>query len=655
MHTNTHASSAAHPTDPLSREELGLIVQAVRSDSDYMPSDLFISVDLIEPPRKNAVTDLLARRCRAAMWRQGTRELFELDLEVEETAARVVTRRLVPGASAPMLVAQVDAALTLARSSEQFRRGLSDRGLAKGSEIHLEAWPFGGLLPDRFAGRRVVYTPAWERKHPEGNPYAHPIHGLYAVIDLDSMELLEIEEHEAVPIPQEPGDYRASVVHPRREVAALEITQPNGAGFRMSGRELSWQNWLIRVGFSPREGLVLHDIRYSDHGRERSIARRLSMAELVIPYADPSPGSYRKNAFDAGEVFMGINSNSLSLGCDCVGEIRYLDASYVDNLGEVRTIENAICIHEEDAGILWKHTDTDGSVEVRRARRLVVSSIYTIDNYEYGYYWYFGLDGSIEFEVKFTGIVLTLAAPADQPALHGTVVAPGLVAPHHQHVFSARIDLSVDGGSNSVYEVDAVAPERGPLNPYGGSFIEKSEIIANERDSRRHLKPSAARHWRVVNPASLNRMGRPVAYKLLPKSPVTPVAERDSSIGKRAGFMYADVWVTAADDAERYPAGDYPFQSAANEGLPSWVQQERNLEATEIVLWHTFGITHVPRLEDWPIMPVERAGFVLAPFGFFDRNPSLDVPPEQPQCGTDHHAQGHDHHAHHTHAQHTEE
>ena len=67
-------------------------------------------------------------------------------------------------------------------------------------------------------------------------------------------------------------------------------------------------------------------------------------------------------------------------------------------------------MHEEDYGILWKHHDLQGgTTEVRRSRRLVVSFIATVGNYEYGFYWYFYLDGNIQLEVKLTGIVSTMA------------------------------------------------------------------------------------------------------------------------------------------------------------------------------------------------------------------------------------------------------
>ncbi|MFM9125840.1 MAG: hypothetical protein ACKOSO_12085, partial [Actinomycetota bacterium] len=184
-----------------------------------------------------------------------------------------------------------------------------------------------------------------------------------------------------------------------------------------------------RLGHCQREGLVLHDVRFDDDGTERTIARRMSIAELVIPYGDTGiNGAARKAAFDTGEFGFGNYANSLTLGCDCLGEIVYLDVCTVDAEGEVHVVQNGICLHEEDFGVLWKHTDTDGHVEVRRGRRFVESSIATIDNYEYGYFWYFHQDGTIEFEAKLTGIVLTRAGvPGADPILaveHKAIIEP---------------------------------------------------------------------------------------------------------------------------------------------------------------------------------------------------------------------------------------
>jgi primary-amine oxidase len=97
-------------------------------------------------------------------------------------------------------------------------------------------------------------------------------------------------------------------------------------------------------------------------------------------------------------------ANSLELGCDCLGWIRYFDGHLCTSRGEPLTIKNAVCMHEEDYGILWKHTDRRlNTPEVRRSRRLVISSIATVENSEYGFFWYLYQDGNIQFEVKLTG------------------------------------------------------------------------------------------------------------------------------------------------------------------------------------------------------------------------------------------------------------
>ena len=135
-----------------------------------------------------------------------------------------------------------------------------------------------------------------------------------------------------------------------------------------------------------------------------------------------------------------------------------------------------------------------------------------------------------------------------------------------------------------------------------------------------------------MNPESRNGLGQPVAYKLVPTmSTPTLLAHPDSSVGKRAGFSQHNLWVTPyrRRRAPRRRQLPEPARRAAT-ACPSWTAQDRSLVDTDVVLWYTFGVTHFVRPEDWPVMPVEYAGFLLSPFGFFDRNPALDVPPSEP-------------------------
>ncbi|MGH3949962.1 MAG: primary-amine oxidase, partial [Pseudonocardiaceae bacterium] len=318
---------------------------------------------------------------------------------------------------------------------------------------------------------------------------------------------------------------------------------------------------------------------------------------------------------------------SLELGCDCLGEIRYFDATIADDLGRPQTIRNAICVHEEDFGLLWKHSDMfSGSNETRRQRRLVISFFTTIGNYDYGFYWYLYLDGTIELETKATGITFTSAVPPEGHD-YATEIAPGLGAPYHQHLFSARLDMMVDGPVNAVDEVEAVRVPVSADNPYGNAFREARTRITTETEGARLADQSRGRVWQIVNPESRNRFGKPVAYALYPEGQPTLLADDSSAVYARAAFATRHLWVTRYDVAERYPAGDFVNQHPGHAGLPTWTAAARSVDGEDIVLWHTFGLTHFPRPEDWPVMPVDYAGFKLKPVGFFDRNPTLDVPP----------------------------
>jgi primary-amine oxidase len=187
--------------------------------------------------------------------------------------------------------------------------------------------------------------------------------------------------------------------------------------------------------------------------------------------------------------------------------------------------------------------------------------------------------------------------------------------------------MDLDGTANSVYEIDATADSEGPENPYGNAFSARTTLLQKESDAQRLADPSAGRYWKIVNPSIKNRLGQPAGYRLLPGSPSRLLAGPASSVAKRAAFATRNLWVTPYAPDERRPAGEYPNQSEGGDGLPAWTAADRPLEDTDVVLWHTFGVTHIARPEDWPVMPVEYAGFLLKPDGFFEANPALDVPP----------------------------
>ena len=396
------------------------------------------------------------------------------------------------------------------REDAGFREALARRGITGDAVelVHVEPWTVGA-----FEGgeRRVARCLAWLRSSLDDvNPYGRPIGRLVAVVDLHLMQVVRIDDHGVLPVPDHDADYRnGGGSGYRSDLRPIEITQPEGVSFTLHGRELRWQKWRLRVGFSHRESLVLHEIGYEDNGELRPVCHRASIAELVIPYGDPNPTVHFKNVFDIGEYGVGPLVNALELGCDCLGDITYLDAACIDGRGNVVLLPNAICIHEEDYGILWKHRDDNtGSTDVARSRRLVISCIATVGNYEYGFFWYLYQDGTIEFEGKLTGIVLTAGVPAGQEQRHATEIEHGVAAGYHQHFFTARLDMDVDGAANVAYEIESVAEPGGPDNPERSAFTTVRRTFQRESQAMRDVSPLSARRWRVENPSPAKPDGR---------------------------------------------------------------------------------------------------------------------------------------------------
>jgi primary-amine oxidase len=395
----------------------------------------------------------------------------------------------------------------------------------------------------------------------------------------------------------------------------------------------------MRIGFNYREGLVLHTVGYEDAGRVREVAYRMSFAEMVVPYRDPSPDHYRRTAFDIGEWGLGFMTTSLELGCDCLGEISYLDAVLHDSRGEPYEIKNAICVHEEDDAVLWKHVDEVAGAEVRRSRRLVVSCHVTVANYEYLVYWRFYQDGNIECEVRATGIMVTSHFPEGQQPPYGALVDERTYAPYHQHFLVARLDLDVDGEGNTVYASESEALPVGPDNPHGLAMVQRNVPLRTEEEGKQDYDWQSQRCWKIVNDNVESGLGTPTAYKLVPGGCFPAMLDPSSPVFRRAGVIAHTLWVTPYHEDERWPCGEFVNQSEDDAGLTEWTRQNRSIEDTDVVLWYVFGIHHITRPEDWPVMPVDTVSFWLKPVGFFDRNPSLDVSPNGHGNGACHSSQ----------------
>lgn len=534
----------------------------------------------------------------------------------------------------------------VARADPRVIKACSDIGITDMSKVYIDGWAIG--YDARWGrDRRLQQGLVYYRNSAYDNQYAHPL-DFTVVVDTEKEELLAVDirlvNGERTQVPLTEHNYMPEFIsngYIQGKLKPIDITQPEGVSFQMRGSEIFWGGYKMHIGFNYREGLVLSDVRFEDQHerRERTLFNRLSVVEMVVPYGNPDPPHHRKHAFDVGEYGSGFMTNPLKLGCDCKGVIHYLDAIMATGNGDPAVVKNAICIHEEDNGLLFKHTDyRDGTVITARDRKLIISHILTAANYDYCFYHIFTLDGTYKLEVRLTGQLNTYCMhPSETAAPYGNEIAPGITAHNHQHIFSLRVDPEIDGANNSVVQNDAVltdAPTGSPENPFGNGFYCKKTPFKTAKEGAAEYTAATSRSWDIINPNRINPSNKkPIAYKILNSSCPTILAKPDSTVSKRAAFTHKALWVTPYKDYELFPAGDYVCQSSGelghphNETIVDWVNRDESIDNTDIVCYVQFGLTHFPRTEDFPIMPCEPVSVMMRASNFFERNPALWVPP----------------------------
>lgn len=642
-----------YPLDPLSADEFRAVAAILRREHGVGEGWRIASVELVEPS-KAELADFdgggatPARRAAVICLDRSANATYKGVVSL--TDDRVESFDHVPGVQANFTVDEFVECDEVLRRHPDVIAALAKRGITDLDNVFMDTWTYGdAVAPPEYRDRRIGWSDTWYKQAAGANPYAHPVSGLHCVIDVNSMEVLRVENNagdgSSPGMPDVMGEYvphhipdRIRSSWRREPLKPLNITQPDGPSFTLDGNLLQWQNWSLRVGFNHREGMTLHSLRYRDGEANRSVAHRMSFAEMVVPYRDSSVDHFRRTAFDIGEWGLGFMTTSLELGCDCLGEIRYLDAVLHDSKGEPYTITNAICIHEEDNAVLWKHVDHDAGAEVRRMRRLTLSFHVTVANYEYLVYWRLYQDGNIECEVRATGIMVTTPFPAGSTPKNGTLVDERTYAPFHQHFLIARLDLDVDGTDNTVYMTESYAEPIGADNPYGLSLVVHNQALRTEQEGKQDVSFATQRAWKVVNTNVVNGLGTHPSYKLVPTGAIPAMFDPASPVVQRANVITHTLWVTPNRPDERWPAGEFVNQSVADTGLGEWTKADRSIDNTDVVLWYVFGIHHITRPEDWPVMPVDVVSFWLKPFGFFDRNPALDVAPTPPDASAHGHA-----------------
>jgi primary-amine oxidase len=619
--------ASAHPLDPLSADEITTAVAVLRAAGDADAETRFPLLDLDEPPKATVLAwqpGQPSPRSAFVMARHG-RTVYEGVVALD---SHTVTRwQPVANVQTSILEEEEERAQQLTQADAAWQAAMRKRGYETFDQIFCAPLTAGYFADPAEEGRRLLKMVCYDTANGQNNVWGRPIEGLYAVVDLDENKVIRVVDSGFVPVSRDPAGFSGAPT-----AAAMPAAN---RGFSRDGSAVRWQNWSFQFRMDRRVGPIVSLLRYRDQERERMVLYRGSLAEMFVPYMDPDGGWAFRTYLDAGEYGIGGLSSPLMPGIDCPAVADFIDATLADDGGEPVILKSRMCLFERDTGDpLWRHAEfANRNYAGRPAVELVLRSIASIGNYDYVIDWVLNEAGVIRIDVGATGIdqvkgvtARDMADPsARRDTAYGTLVAPHLTAVNHDHFLSFRLDVDIDGQGNTLVRQKLVPDCLGAGNDRQSLWRVIDETVTEEGP------PEGAAHggaeiWRVVNPNLTNALGQHPGYELRPGHSVTSMLSPDDFPQRRAGFTAAPLWITAYDPKELYAAGPYPNQSKGGDGLPAYVAQHRPVTDTDIVLWYTMGFHHVPRPEDWPVMPTMWHSVSLVPDSFFARNPALGSP-----------------------------
>jgi len=629
----TSTAQSMHPLDPLTSEEIKAAAAVITALPQFPERSLFSTIVLKEPSKN----EVLSHKAGAPVTRQAFAVILDrkgnrtFEAVVDLKAARLISWEQIKGVQPLVTGSEFEALPDIVKADARWQEAMRKRGISDFDKVQIDGWAVGQVAK-AHEGVRLLRALTYF-KGDAVNFYGQPIEGVVALVNMNTNKVIEVVDTGVVPLPPPSQQLDEQSTGTRAAPKPFIITQPEGSSFEINGQEVQWQKWRFRFTMHPREGLVLHTVGYEDGGRVRSILHRASLSEMVVPYGDSETNWRWRSAFDVGEYSVGRLASSIEPKTDAPENALLIDATFAGDDGQPYVLPRAVGIYERDGGMLWKHFESySGNNESRRARQLVIFFIATIGNYDYALNWIFHQDGVLEADAALSGIMLPKGVRETRVNAHGPgfksghLVSANVVAPHHQHFFSFRLDLDVDGPNNSVHEMNTRALPPGPTNPFLNGILMEETILKTERQAQRKMSMPLARTWMVVNPTAQNALGHHTSYILVPGPNSLPYIAPTSQVRRRAGFINNHFWATRYKPDEMSAAGVYPNQSRGGDGLPRWIGNNEDLVNQDVVVWYTLGVTHIPRPEEWPVMPVTHVGFKMIPGGFFSRNPALDVP-----------------------------
>jgi primary-amine oxidase len=623
------SGAEAHPLDPLSAEEINETIEALRAAGDIDQATRFPLIDLDEPDKQKILAWQAGQDFprRAFVVARRRRTVYE---GVVDLASRGVVRwRAVPGVEPSILENEWEAAQRIAIADPQWQAAMRRRGYTRFDRLFCAPFSAGYFADPVEEGRRLLKVACFDTSEPGNNVWSRPIEGLFAIVDLDEGKAVRVVDTGMVPVSRDPAAFAG---------AEPQEAAPKRQTFTLEGNELHWRNWSFHFRMDRRVGPILSLVRWNDDGRQRLVLYRGSISEMFVPYMDPAKGWAFRTYMDVGEYGFGLLSSPLAPGIDCPADAQFVDAVLPDETGTPAILKSRLCLFERDSGgPLWRHAEiVNQTYAGSPGKELVLRTIPAVGNYDYVVDWVLDAAGAIRVDVGATGIVeakgvaaRTLGDPtAAADTAYGPLIAPNLVGVDHDHFLSFRLDMDVDGQANTLVR-ERLSPER--LDDGGRRSLWRviDEPVRDE-GALSGMPHGGAERWLVVNPDATNPLGGHPGYEVLAEHTATSLLAPDDFPQRRANFSSAPLWVTAYDPAELYAGGPYPNQSHGGDGLPAYVARQRPVVGADIVLWCTMGFHHVPRPEDWPVLPTMWHSISLIPNGFFTRNPALGAPPLEP-------------------------
>ncbi len=641
---NIRGQQNQHPLDPLTWKEYWTLLEVLQQEGKLDADTRFSMVNLKDPDKQ-----------LVWQWSKGKpipRSAFAIVRQKEKAYKAVVdlnNRSItswteLKGVQPNWIGEEFGSVIEAVKKHPDFIAAMKKRDIEDLTFIDCLCIPPGYYGTEEDTGRRVGHVHCNDARGVR-NSWVRSIEGLTVVVDMYEKKVLRVVDEGVVEVPKVYADYdQAAIGAPREVPSPIYRTQPLGPGFKQDGHLIEWQNWRFHVRPDHRVGLIISAVSYQQGEDRRPVLYQGNLSEIFVPYMDPAFAWYHRNFLDAGEFTAGGLAKPLIEGLDCPDNTVYMEALIAGDKGRPMSVPRMVGIFERETGdMAWRHHtgSNEGQPESRVKRDLVVRAAAVLGNYDYIIDWIFQQDGSIRVSLGATGIAevkmvnqnnamasasVGRAAPNLPADAYGRFVDPNIVAVNHDHYFSFRLDLDVDGSDNNL-QLDRLVSKTLPEGHSRRSvWVKESTVVKKESEAKLNINFDRPTLWRVTSPTRKNHVGYPTSYQLMPGMNGNTLLSADDYPRMRAGFINHHLWATPYHEDERYAAGEYPTLSEPGQGLPAWTEKDRKIENTDIVLWYTIGMHHMVRAEDWPVMPVLRHEFELRPFDFFDHNPSMDLP-----------------------------